>query len=77
MANAQPLHIPKRTSEGSFRAFGMFGVYGTSEQPARIWIATPIENPKDPVFADTVLKIKDASGNIDQVFAGEPGLQFG
>ncbi len=76
MTNAQPLHIPKRTSVGSFRVYGMFGIYG-KELPARIWKATPIENPLGPVFPNTILEIKDASGNVDQVFAGENGLQFG
>jgi hypothetical protein len=54
----------------------MFGIYG-KELPARIWKATPIENPLGPVFPNTILEIKDASGNVDQVFAGENGLQFG
>ena len=65
--------IIKRTPSGKFRAFGMFGEYG-SVLPARVWVGLTEGN--SPIFEDTVLTLRDARGNTEQVMAGEPGLQF-
>jgi len=61
-------------SSGMFRIYGMFGKYGVTEKP-RIWIGTAVDG-SHKLKADTILKIKDCSGNTDEVLASESGLLF-
>lgn len=63
------------TASGHFRVYGMFGHYGTTK-PARVWKATPTRGERI-LREDTILRIIDAHGYIDEVMAGEPGLCFG
>ncbi len=60
------------TKSGLYRIHGMFGKYGKQE-PARIWIGTSQDNPLQEM---SIIKLRDARGNTDEVFAGTEGLQF-
>jgi len=61
-------------NSGIYRVYGKFGIYGSTEK-ARIWKAWTKDGSKI-LKPDTILIIKDASGNMDEVFAGEDGLIF-
>lgn len=66
-----------RTAEGKMRVYGQFNGYGTKEKPSRVWVATHSISPLAPIYADTILVIKDAAGNVDEVLTGEAGVLFG
>jgi hypothetical protein len=73
---AKELNVP-RNGNGQIRVSGVFLHYGTKESPARVWIGIAAENPLGPIFPDTVLKLRDAHGNTDEILAGEEGVVFG
>jgi len=64
----------KRTKSGNYRVYGQFGVYGQVGTPSRVWIGTPLN--EGPLYADSIIKLRDARGYTIEVFAGEAGLQF-
>jgi len=60
------------TRGGLYRIYGMFGEYGKSK-PARVWIGTSTDFPLQET---SIIKIRDAQGNTDEVLAGTDGLFF-
>lgn len=65
-----PLHVP-RTKKGFCRVYGAF-----SAPPHRVWIGQAAQDPHGPIYPDTVITLRDASGNTQEILAGEPGVFF-
>lgn len=74
---AKPIKA-KPNKAGQFRVYGMFGTYTDKSNPftrPRVWKAIAADGSRI-IFPDTILKIEDAEGYVDEVLAGEHGLEF-